>query len=654
MHIERLNIKNFRCFGESPTKISVNPGITGFVGDNGAGKTSALEALKRLFSPIASERQLRKSDVHFGLGEDNQSIDEREIVIDVVFGFSDETAIPHVFNDIFFNESDQSLKVRLVLEGRYVKAESYEDDIEIKLYTVRTLDDVPFGADDERKTPLRGRSTQFAELVYIPAHRDSLGVTRHALKNVLKRIERSADWDDKTKIQSQDFAKQLEDSLNAVTAIETVTEDLKSFWGALHDGHYDAYPLISVVATEFEQLIRDLTLRFEKSPSGGQRQLEELSEGQVSLLYFALSATLHNLIWKMEAKSPTNLEGFKILDFVPAPLTIFALEEPENHLAPFYLPRLIALIEGLIEIGSAQSFVTSHSTSVLTRIPPRNVRYFRNCRSSLASNVKEIPLPEKESEEDNFLHQVIMSNPEIYFARLVIIGEGDSERIVIPRIAKAFGITLDPSFIAFVPIGGRHAQHLWKLVNGLDIPCLTLLDFDLGRHNAGMGRVKNAVEWLKESGRTFEPETIIPTNEQLYSGIVDGWVKWLRGHGVFYSSYLDLDMMMIQSFPNAYVPSRAFDITKDDPVKIATTVFGDSGQGNVDLNRIGAPFTNEELFTYKNLFKSRSKPASHYKAIAALDNATIKTNCPEPLRALIEAAQSILTPLSPPASEVRE
>ena len=518
------------------------------------------------------------------------------------------------------------------------------------------MDNIPFGADDERKTPLRGRSTQFAELVYIPAHRDSLGVTRHALKNVLKRIERSADWDDDTKNKSQDFAKQLEKSLNDVTAIGSITKDLKTFWGALHDGHYDASPQISVVATEFEQLIRDLTLRFEKSPGGGQRQLEELSEGQVSLLYFALSATLHQLIWKMESEAPKSIEGFKTLDFVPAPLTIFALEEPENHLAPFYLPRLITLIDSLLETGTAQSFITSHSTSVLTRIPPRNVRYFKNCRQSLVSSVKEIPLPEKESEEDNFLHQVILSNPEIYFARMVIIGEGDSERIVIPRIAKAFGITLDPSFIAFVPIGGRHAQHLWKLLNGLEIPCLTLLDFDLGRHNAGMGRINNAVTWLTEAGYVFDPEFKLPTNEQLTPEIVDGWASVLRHYGVYYSTYLDLDMMMIKAFPEAYVPKRAFDETKDDPAKIAKTVFGDSGLGNIELDRIKSSYSNVELFTYKNLFKSRAKPASHYKAIAALNDEQIKADCPEPLKAMIDVAHKILMPPAspPPVAKVVE
>lgn len=477
-------------------------------------------------------------------------------------------------------------------------------------------------------------------LCIFQAHRDSLGVTRHALKNVLKRIERSADWDDKTKSQSQEFAQQLEDNLTAVTAISSITRDLKSCWGDLHDGHYDADPIISVVATEFEQLIRDLTLRFEKSPGGGQRQLEELSEGQVSLLYFALSATLHRLIRKMSDAAPEHLEGFKPLDFVPAPLTIFALEEPENHLSPFYLPRLIRLLEELIEAGSAQSFITSHSTSVLTRIDPRNVRYFRNCRQSLVSCVKEIPLPVTDAEVSSFLRQAILSNPEIYFARLVIIGEGDSERIVIPRIAEALGISLDPSFVAFVPIGGLHAQHLWKLVAGLKIPCLTLLDFDLGRHNGGMGRIKNAVEWLSRITES------IPDNQGLVPHTAEGWVTCWRPCGLFYSTYLDLDMMMIKAFPAAYKPSTPFDPTLDDEEKkkIAKSVFGDSGPGNKDLNRIGAAFTDEELYTYKNLFTSRSKPASHYKALGFLGDRAIVANCPEPLRALIEKARDILVP----------
>lgn len=80
-----------------------------------------------------------------------------------------------------------------------------------------------------------------------------------------------------------------------------VSATLEGFWKSLHDGHYDGTPQLGVVATEFQKLIKDLTLRFTKSPGGGQRYLDELSEGQTSLLYFALAATYQTLMWDMQA-----------------------------------------------------------------------------------------------------------------------------------------------------------------------------------------------------------------------------------------------------------------------------------------------------------------------------------------------------------------
>jgi putative ATP-dependent endonuclease of OLD family len=661
VHLENLTIRNFRCYGDAPVNLKLNAGTNAFVGNNGAGKTAALEALKRLFSPVSAERQLRRSDVHFGPGEDAVRLDKREIVIDALFGFETTDDVSAVFNDLFFNAADKSMKVRILLEGLYERSESIEDNIDVKIYSINTTDAVPFGPDDERKTPLRGRTTQYAEVVYIPAHRDSRGVSQFALKNVLQRLEWSADWTDATKATSLQFAQDLEANLNGTDAITEVTARLHRFWSALHDGHYDASPKISVIAVEFEKLIRELTLKFDKSPGGGMRQLGELSEGQMSLLYFALSATLHNLVWEMHKALPKALKGFKPADFAHTPLTIFALEEPENHLSPFYLPRLMKLLDTLNATGSAQSIVTSHATSILSRVNPRHVLYFRNCAATLRSTALPLPLPAEKTEEDKFIQQVILANPEIYFAKLVIIGEGDTERIVVPKMAEALGTSLDPSFIAYVSIGGRHAQHLWRLLNGLSIPHITLLDLDFGRHGGGMGRLRNAVTWLTALGPAFIPKLVqqppavpsvfvdavaatLPDNTMLNARNFDIWVKWLRTNNIFYSSPLDLDMMMLKAFPAAYAPEIAFDPVKIVKPKLKKSVFGDKGKGNAELKRVKHFFTDEELYKYKSLFKSSSKPGSHLIAFGKLDQATLKTGCPEPLRALIERADALIAP----------
>lgn len=659
MHIESLSIRNFRCFGNEAVQINLAAGTNAFVGNNGAGKTAALEALKRLFSPVAAERQIRLSDVHFGPGEDIHTIkgSEREIVIEAVFGFPGNTTNAQVFTDLFFNGIDNSLKVRVRLECKYSSANAIDDDLETKFYAIRTLDAVPFGPDDERKTPVRGRPTQYAEVVYIPAHRDSRGVSQTALRNLLQRLERSADWDEDTKSKSKGFAEDLQKNLNATPALKLVTKTLEGFWASLHDGHYDGKVELGVIATEFQKLIRDLTLRFTKAPGGGQRQLEELSEGQTSLLYFALSATLHKLTSDMQKAAPKNLDGLLVPDFVHPPLTIFALEEPENHLAPFYLPKLISLLDTLNKDGSAQAIVTSHATSILSRIAPRHVRYFRNDPSSLTSRALALPLPKRESDEDKFVQQVILANPEIYFARLVIVGEGDTERLVIPKVAEALGVSLDPSFIAYVSIGGRHAQHLWRLLNGLNIPHITLLDFDLGRTGGGLGRVKNAVAWMTDLGASYIP-TWPNNNQQEVPATAEAvaaapaltiksylpWVHWLRRWNIFYSAPVDLDMMMLQAFPDAYKPDMPCNenVTPAEVARLETSVFK-KGAGRAEIQAVGLSITNEQLHAYEDLFKSSSKPGSHLVAFTKLTNEKIRTDCPEPLKAVVARAMEMIS-----------
>lgn len=108
------------------------------------------------------------------------------------------------------------------------------------------------------------------------------------------------------------------------------------------------------------------------TPDGRERGLDELSEGQTSLFFLALAATLAQL--ESELAKGTPPQGFTELDVAPAALTIYALEEPENHLAPFYLSRLMALLAELCAGHQAMGLVTSHAPSALHRVGPEAVR----------------------------------------------------------------------------------------------------------------------------------------------------------------------------------------------------------------------------------------------------------------------------------------
>ncbi|MCD8551010.1 MAG: ATP-dependent endonuclease, partial [Shewanella xiamenensis] len=82
------------------------------------------------------------------------------------------------------------------------------------------------------------------------------------------------------------------------------------------------------------------------------------------------------------------------------------------------------------------------------------------------------------------------------FSKLVILGEGDSEQIVLPKLLEHFAKDIDGHSISVVPLGGRHVNHFWRLLNSLKIPFVTLLDFDIDRNGGGFGRMKYVVEQL--------------------------------------------------------------------------------------------------------------------------------------------------------------
>jgi putative ATP-dependent endonuclease of OLD family len=288
--------------------------------------------------------------------------------------------------------------------------------------------------------------------------------------------------------------------------------------------------------------------------------------------------------------------------------------------------------------------VTSHAPSVLRRIHPELVRHFRLDLQHLVTTVRPIRLPEDDEEAAKFVRQAVLARPEIYFANLVILGEGDSEEVVIPRVAKALGIDLDPSFIAFAPLGGRHVNHFWRLLNDLCIPFLTLLDLDLGRYGAGPLRLKYAYDQLNALAPVDAPAWAggDPTTAAYWQGRrITRWRSWFADRKVFFSFPLDLDMMMLRSFPNAYGVGED---EPDDEEALKVSIFG-KGVGPAAFAGIvqeeDRP-TLQELETYDLLFKQRGKPGSHLTALAQLTDQEITANCPQPLRDLIESAKSIL------------
>ncbi len=655
MLIEKVAVQNFRCFGDKACEVSLNDGVTALVGENGVGKTAFLEALKKLFSPLAADRRITRDDFHFGPEEEEEDVSNREMSIDVFFAFPElakDNDLPGYLAQIgdftFSSTPGSTLKARLRLEATWVPESEFRDEVESQLYWLKTEEDVDFGPESVDKLAVSRAATDLIRMRYIPATRDGGAVTRVALAELLRRIERSADWDDNTRSESSAAATELENKLRSTPAFTWLRHELQGLWRQLHSDRYFQNPDISVVAREFDKLIRELELVFERAPGGGVRRLEELSEGLISLLYFALSTTLYRLERSISLENADDRpQGFSTLEIAAPALTIFAVEEPENHLSPFYLPRLIELLNELSKDHRGCSIVTSHSAAILRRVHPSQVRHFRLGNDG-ETRARAISVPADDTKAEKYIRQAVLAHPELYFAKLAILGEGDTESLVIPAVADAMGVPLDPSFVAFVPLNGRHANHLWRLLDELEIPYLTLLDLDAGRKEGGPGRIRDALNWIQiASGTITGLEDYLDQLSKIdvtKSGALkemQSLLTWLEEKGVFYSAPLDLDMAMLRAFPTAYEVGEDPGLLDKDRDALLEKVYGKQGHPSVaKSDDLGC--SDAELIAYRAHFKARSKPTSHMEALSQLSPKQLQSSSPNVLTRLVHAARRLL------------
>ena len=309
---------------------------------------------------------------------------------------------------------------------------------------------------------------------------------------------------------------------------------------------------------------------------------------------------------------------------------------------------------------AAQAVFTSHCPAILGRIDPTEVRHFRLNWKHRTTIIREVKLPDAAEEAAKYVREAVVAYPELYFARFAILTEGASEQIVIPRLASALALDVDPAFVAVIPLGGRHVNYFWKLLSDLDIPYATLLDLDLGRDGGGWGRIKYACEQLLAVGVNrdqlltvrFEKGTTRVLSEKEFERLhtwdrksissLNGWMRRLENLGVFFSSPLDLDMSMLSQFPEAYkaiaTPGHGPRIPPIDEPAYSETIENAAKAvlGDMEPDPSVYPDALQGLFPwYRYLFVYKSKPSMHLLALSEIDDEELVSKAPAVLKRLV-------------------
>ena len=502
MRLTKVKLCNFRCFGSTEQSIEIDR-LTAFIGGNSSGKTAVLAALNCMFSENSSDRLLQRSDFHLPKDMNPDDMEKQSLYIETVFTFDElindaaegaEYSVPQFFQHLVVEEPDGTPYLRVRLDATWEKGSTIEGSIESQIRYITCPESVQFSDDDF--TTARRRDLDRIRVIYIPAMRDPSRQLRNASGTMMYQVMSSINWSKETKDDIRGKIKDLNAAFEKELGVSMFGSSISNRWKSYDSEERYSNATLRFNSTDIESSIKKAEVVFMPTVTGKEYSIDQMSDGLRSLFYISMVDSILDVEHQMQQQIKAD-PLHTSFNRVPPILTIVAIEEPENHIAPYLLGRLVLNLKSVASKKNAQAIMTSHSPAIVKRIDPVAIRHFRLIDDS-TTQVRKISLPDKEKAEDQykFVKEAVKAYPELYFAKLVILGEGDSEELLLSKFWEATNGDVDLSGISIVPLGGRHVNHFWRLLSDLNIPYVTLLDLDRERDGGGWGRIHYALSQL--------------------------------------------------------------------------------------------------------------------------------------------------------------
>ena len=683
MRLTKVKLCNFRCFGPNEQSIEIDH-LTAFIGGNSSGKTAVLAALNCMFSENSSERLLQRSDFHLPKDMNPDDMEKQSLYIETVFTFDEliddaaegaEYSVPPFFQHLVVEEPGGTPYLRVRLDATWEKGSTVEGSIESQIRYITCPESVQFSDDDF--TTARHRDLDRIRVIYIPAMRDPSRQLRNASGTMMYQVMNSINWSKETKDDIRGKIKDLNAAFEKESGVSMFGSSISKRWKTYDSEERYSNATLRFNSTDIESSIKKAEVVFMPTVTGKEYSIDQMSDGLRSLFYISMVDSILDVEHQMQQQIKAD-PLHTSFNRVPPILTIVAIEEPENHIAPHLLGRLVLNLKSVASKKNAQAIMTSHSPAIVKRIDPVAIRHFRLIDDS-TTQVRKISLPDKEKAGDQykFVKEAVKAYPELYFAKLVILGEGDSEELLLSKFWEATNGDVDLSGISIVPLGGRHVNHFWRLLSDLNIPYVTLLDLDRERDGGGWGRIHYALSQLIKLG--IKREDLLLTEDGVLPEVdfermniwnvkdtssMQLWIDRLENYNVFFSSPLDIDFLMLEKYGDIYKdmlseregPRLAVatgDETATHPVRTLEKTDVPVAEYIARLERDvkatlkenggdGSTYSEGQkklMVWYNYFFLNRGKPSTHMSALSAMSPEMLIANIPPVFVKLIEAAE---------------